>query len=221
MATIADIHNMKGWAQLMRTASQAGVQAQTAINSGLIVPHLSAPLHTQEQLTMANVFPIPESITIQIASAVGAGSAPTQSFVLNQDLLNNIQDNGSGPGSIVYTYQDGFAGNVVNSLFSLARAGVGVVCYGFAVRMNVTATGAGDAAGLAACNPFFVSFNAFGRGINNDTNITQDQTRSDFDTSIGVFRTIQNLARFTQLGLIVPVGDTVTITIYTTPNFKL
>lgn len=184
----------------------------------LILPQQNAPLVTPEQVMQANGYPLPKSITLQVSSAAGAGATATTVFLLNQNLLNNITDNGSGAGSITYVSNDGFSGNLVSEILAGARANMGAVCYGLAVRMNVIAGGAGDPAGLAAANPVWLANNAFGRSTPLDFNSTDNQTRMDQDDSIQIWTCVQNVGRFVQLGLTVPVADTATVTLYFDPN---
>ena len=187
--------------------------------SGIRIPHADAPVFTQDQMNWANVYPMPDSIAIQASSNNGEGAANTQIWLLNQDILSNITNNSSGAGSITYTYQDAFEGKVTNELISRARGGVGAVCYGFSLR--IVTGGSGSASNLAITNPVFLTYNAFGRSVANDTNIVSDQTRSDYDSSIGVFRTTQNITRFTQMGIVLAPNSVATVTLYFTPNFKL
>lgn len=168
----------------------------------------------------ANTFPLPPSTTTRVVSNAGAGAVATRVYVFNNDVANNITNNGSGVASITYVYQDGFTGTVTSQLFGLTRAGVGAICYGMAVRINITATGAGNPAALATMSPGFFQYNAYGFPIPLNINPTADQTRDDFDTSIEVMPVVVNFSRFTQASIIAEVANTHTITLYFTPNFK-
>lgn len=184
---------------------------------GVIIPQLNQTFTSMAAQMSANQFPLPPSFTVLVRSNTGVSAASTRVFVLNQDILNNITNNGSGANSIVYTYQDGFNGAVLNRLLGQARAGVGAVCFGVALRMNITSSGAGDPAGLAGANPEFITNNALGGSASLNFNITSMQTRQDYDTSIEVIPCVQNLARFVQYGFTIPAGSTATLTFYVNP----
>lgn len=211
--------------QLQPLGSRGTVNAPGALSvaaqSNIIMPQKTAQLPSIAQILSVNQYPLPDAFTIQVASAAGGGAVATRVFLLQQDSLNDITNNGSGAASITYTYQDGFAGRNLSQIVGNARNGMGAICYGFSIRMTVTATNAGDAAGLAAANPSFRTFDAFGTFLPLNVSGTMNQERGDFDTSIMVWRTAQNLSLFTQLSFVIPVGDTATVTIYTTPDFKL
>lgn len=197
------------------SGSQNAPVATKPVN--ILIPQGNHAFNQPQAQMSANLYPIPTAITIVVASALGAGALATQVFLFNQDLLNNVTNNGSGAGSITYTYSDGFNGNVVNHILANARAGVGAICYGVAVRMNVTASKAGDPAGLAVANPEWNLFNALGGVQNLNLNTNAFQQRSDYDTSIEVMPCIQNVTRFTQFAFTIPAGDTATVTFYMTP----
>jgi len=192
-----------------------------ASQSNILVPQKTTQLPSVAQILSVNQYPLPDAFTVQVASAAGGGAVATRVFLLQQATLNDITNNGSGAASITYTYQDGFAGRNVSNIVGNARNGMGAICFGFSIRMNVTAGGAGDAAGLAAVNASFRTFDAYGTFIPLNVSATENQERGDFDTSIMVWRCAQNLSLFTQLSFVMPVADTATVTIYTTPDFKL
>jgi len=192
--------------------------------SGIITPQADHSFTDPAATMSSNIYPLPDSITVQIAST--STNAFTTVYLLNQDILNNVTA-GSGGGSITYTYQDGFttalgqtiAGLVTSQILTNARNGIGAICYGVAMRMNVTSSGAGDAAGLSAANPFFITYNAFNRSIPLSFNITANQTRRDQDTSIEVMPCVYNIGRTAQFGFSMPKNDTATVTFYFTPNY--
>jgi hypothetical protein len=187
----------------------------------LILPQSDANLPNTQSVLAANQYPLPDSVTISVASAAGSGAAPVTVYLINEQangLGNQVTDNGSGAGSVTYAYQDNFGGKLLSSLLRDARTGMGAICYGIAIRMNITSGGAGDPAGLATANPFFIIYNALGRSNSTDFNSTDGQNRSQYDDSIQVWNCIQNVGSFVQLGFTIPVADTATITLYFNPN---
>lgn len=169
----------------------------------------------------ANQNAVPRSTTITVTSVAAAGAAPTVVYLLNQNSLNNIVNNGSGAGSITYTYQDGFGGNNLSQILAFARYGVGMTCFGGYIRMMTNTTPPqGDPSGLDATNPAFLFFNTYGRSTPSDINIADDQTRADQDTSIEVFTCMQNITTSVQFSFLMPVGDTATVTLYFNPYFR-
>lgn len=209
---------MRGVASAIAQTERTNTAMQ---NSGVLVPQSRHTFTDTAAVMAANVFALPNSITVSLSSAAGVGAVATRVYLFNQDKLSNITDNGSGANSITYTYQDGFGGNVVSELLAMARAGVGAVCYGVAIRANVIATGAGSSAALATTNPAFYNYNALGGRTDTNFNITAEQTRGDFDTSISLFRCIANVPRFSQFSLIATEGITYTCTFYFTPDFTV
>ena len=203
-----------GQLQMGSSAMTNAPSASRPVN--ILVPQGTHTFSTPATQMSANNYPLPPSITIVVASATAAGALATRVAVFNQDLLSNVTNNGSGAGSITYTYSDGFSGNVVNNLLSNARAGVGAICYGVALRMNVTSSKAGDPSGLAVANSQFITYNALGGQTTLNFNLTSYQQRSDYDTSIEVIPCIQNITRFVQYSFVIPAGDTATITFYFT-----
>lgn len=181
---------------------------------GIIIPQSNHVFTSPAAQMSANQFPLASSITVTVASATGAGAVATRIYLFNQDILNNVTNNTSGAGSITYAYQDGFSGNIINQMLAFSRGGVGAICYGVALRMNVTSSKAGDPAGLSVANPEFITNNMLGGSTTLNFNITANQTRGDYDTSIEVIPCVQNITRFVQYSFIIPVGDTATVTFY-------
>ncbi len=205
----------------------AGVQSGNANLPHIIPAQLDHVLTDVGDIMSANQTAIPSSFAVNVVSAAGAGAVSTQAVILNPDVLAPNTNNGSGAVSLTYSYQDGLtfptssaAGLVLSNLLSFARLGVGAITYGFSIRMITTATGAGNPSGLALTTPFWGLKNFAGLFIPTSVNMTADQTRGDFDTSIEVIRAVQNVQRTVGLGFTMPVANTATITVYTVPNFK-
>lgn len=196
---------------------QNGQNNARSVGSGIVVPQADHQFVDPAATAATNIFPLPDSITVSVAST-NAG-APVVVYLFNQDILNNITTNGGGAGTITYVYQDGFSGNVISWILGLTRAGVGAICYGVAIRMNTTSGGAGNPAGLSQTNPFFQTYNAFGKSIPLSMNITSNQTRRDQDTSIEVLPCAFNITRISQFGFTMPIANTATVTFYFTPNY--
>lgn len=172
----------------------------------------------------ANVYPYPDSITVIVDSINAGGGGPGANvdvFLFNQDELNDVTDNGTGANSVQYTYQDNARGKVISRIITGARAGLGLICYGIAIRMQITSSGNGDASGVAATNPRFGVDNGMGDFIPLNFNTTSNQTRKDEDTSLIVIPCIQNITSVTQLKLRMKYLDTATVTVYFTPDYTI
>ena len=196
-----------------------------ALSGNRLVPNRNVIVNDAAELISLNPYPIPDAVTILVNSNSGAGADPfTRVSLLNQDYLNNIDDNGSGAGSILYTYQDGTKFGQLTSLnISQQRSNQGAPCFGFSIRLTDSA-GAGQPSLLANCNPSFTTRNVYGRSNNLDVASTFGQGRSDFDTSIMVWRVAAGFSRFTQFEFEMP-GDAATdfiavVTLYFTRNFR-
>ncbi len=194
------------------------VQARSVVSPG--VRHI---FQNPAAIQSANMMPIPDSISVTVTSTLGVGAVPTRVYLFNQDILNNVTDNTSGPGSIAYTYSDGFAGNLISALLAQDRYAMGSVCFGVSLRMIDGATGTGDPAGLASSNPSFLTNTAFGNALPLNFNNSSNQTRQDQDTSIEVIPCIQNVGRFVQYSFVANASAAITgittATFYFTPNY--
>lgn len=198
--------------------------AKTVAGSGETV---HAPIRTpqgdhaftdQAEAAQTNVYPLPDAVTVNITS--NAGGATTQVYVFNQDYLNNITSNGAS--AITYQWNDAFSGTVVSRLLGYARNGVGAIIYGVAIRMTVLSTGAGLPSAFTTINPFFFTYNAYGKQIGvYNLNTSTNQTRKDYDTSIQVDRFAVNLTRMSQFSLFIPTNSVASCTFYLKPNFSV
>lgn len=204
--------------QVTNNSSQYLQRPTVQSRANVFIPQANHVFENESDLMAANTYPLPPSATIQVASA--AGGASIRVYVLNQASLNSVTNNGGGAGTVTYTYQDGFAGVVLSNILTNARGGVGAIAYGAVIRAIVTSSKAGDPVGLAAASPRFDINNAYGSTIPTNFNITTDQTRSDYDTSIEVMSCVQNITNTTQFSFIIPILDTFSVTLYFTPNFK-
>ena len=175
------------------------------------------PVHEQA----ASVYPLPEQFVFQVSSAAGVGAVNQNISLFNNDIFGLTTNNGSGANSITYTFGDGTNnGAVISNMLAFARKGLGGVLFGYSLRANLIGSGEGNPAALAVTKPTFVTNNGLGAAIPLSMVITQNQTRGDFDQSVEVISTVINLARFSQLQVVVVPGNTYTITFYTIPNFK-
>lgn len=211
-------------AQINETANTQN-NAPPALNSkpagNIIFPQMNLSFRNVSELISANNVPDVSSFTWQVTSTNGVGAVPTRIYMLQQSEMQNITDNGSGGGSIAYLWQDGNNGKTISRLMAYGRAGVGRVCHGGSIRVDVTngGTTSGYAPGVAALNAYFATINEIGVPQALVLNSNADQTRKDQDTSIFVFSCIQNLSPTTQLSCVIP-GDnagniyTLTCTLY-------
>jgi hypothetical protein len=172
----------------------------------------------QAEAAQTNVYPLPDAVTVNVTS--NAGGASTTVYVFNQDYLNNITSNGAS--AISYAWNDTFSGTVVSRLLGYARNGVGAIIYGVAIRMTVLSTGAGLPSSFTTINPYFLTYNAYGKQIGvYNLNTSTNQTRKDYDTSIQVDRFAVNLSRMSQFALTIPTNAVASCTFYLKPNFSV
>ncbi len=177
-----------------------------------------------EYLPIINKSGLPDqnSFNVKVVSDLGVGAADTRVYLFNQDLLNNIDNNGSGAGSIRYTYLDNFDGKLQSELLGLARGGKGALFRAVALNIVTTATNVADPVSLMNSNPKFQAYNFFGDYIPLNFGITEGQGRKDFYQGIEVIECMINMLRNTQYSFIVTPGTTATITFYTKPyNFTV
>lgn len=185
-----------------------------------VVPQNTAPQNPADIALPGQfqMFPVPPAMTKVTASATGGGAAAVTSYFGNEDAFNaSVTDNGSGAGSVVHTYGDGWSGKGYNRL--MWGLGVeGVPCYGITLEYITTSTGAQLPSGLTTSNPTLLAANLVGAaqipyGIVLAAGTRNTQYLAGTMTVSYKF----GLNSLNQISYGIPVGSTVTLTVLTTP----
>lgn len=165
-------------------------------------------------------FPIPPALTQTIVSNTGAGALAKSVYFGNEDAFNvTPTDNGSGANSIVPTYGDGFTGKSYNRSFAQPSvASSGLQCYGFTLQFITTNGGAQNSAGLTLSNPTLLTSNGTGSNmIPQGIVLSQGARNTQYLSGVMTVSTKFVMNSVTQLTYIVPVGNTSTLTVMTSP----
>ncbi len=163
-----------------------------------------------------NMLPIPPAMTQTITSATGGGALAKTVYFGNEAYFNATPtDNGSGAASIVNTYGDGWSGKGYNQLI-LNNAGLQL--YGFTLQYVNTSSGAQDNGGLTTAAPTLLVANLVGQNqIPRGLVLSAGTRNTQYLAGTMTVRYQFTLNSLMQLSYVVPVGDTVTLTLLTAP----
>lgn len=155
----------------------------------------------------------PRQTIITIASATGAGAASITQQLFNNDYLTAlIINNGSGAASVVNTWNDGFAGALISRVIS-AKGDAGLRAKQLQLKYVITATGVQDSGGVTAANPTLTTFNGDGSTLPQIIPIASAGTPAYQQQGFLIVNVNFAVKRYSQLSVVVPVGDTVTVTV--------
>lgn len=210
----------------MNVTTASGTVQPKTIPAPIKVPKAEDAFDNQEETDSVNVLPKIRDFNVSITSTLGVGAGDTQVFIFNtsSNLFNNlVTDNGSGAGSISYTWSDGYNGNIISSVMARARHSVGAIIYGYSITATNPATGAYLPTAIGILDPvwYIATFGA------NKTPMEQISatgwTRKDTAPGIQVIRGTINLSEWTQHSVIIygNVGITCNLlfTYYTESKF--
>lgn len=108
--------------------------------------------------------PKPTSLNVTVTSATGVGAEDATINLFNNNFFTALDtDNGSGGGSISYTWGDGFSGKGYERLFASTNGGDGIGIRGFLLQVTVNSTGASTAAYFNTMNMAIEMINMMGR----------------------------------------------------------
>lgn len=108
--------------------------------------------------------PKPTSLNVTVTSATGVSAETATINIFNNNYFTALDtDNGSGGGSITYTWGDGFTGKGYERLFASNNNGNGIGIRGFTLQVTVNSTGASTAAYFNTMNMAIEMVNMMGR----------------------------------------------------------
>ena len=162
---------------------------------------------------LKQLIPNPTNTTYIVNNLAGMGAAPVVAYMFNEDYLNATpDDNGSGPGSVEKSYNDGFSGNLINRIIG-SKGDAGLAVKQLQIEMTVNATGLQSTSAVKNASPTVTAYNGDLSSL--PQNIPLGTTSSPMYLQAGFL--IINVAfviqRFAQMSFNVPVGITATVTI--------
>lgn len=183
-------------------AAAAGIQQLTnAVNQA----------NQSKRASLVDRMPYPTQVTFTVDNVTGAAAATITAYCFNEDYLNATPtDNGSGAGSVIKTYSDGFSGNLLNHIIEMyGTEGLPISQLQLLVEDN--ATGTQDKAALNQVNPQRSFYN--GDGSTQSDFIPISSTGNPIYNQQGFLIINQNfrIRRNEQLRFTVPVGKTMSV----------
>lgn len=168
-----------------------------------------------------DIFTIPPVFTFTSVSASGSGAATVTQYIFNGSTLNAaVTNNGSGAGSIVNTYGDGFVGRVYDSQVASWNGGRGVRIQGFTVTVTTNSTGAQTSTPFNTLQLNLLNANGQGSSTPVPIDVTAAQRNTQFQ--IGQLTVISQfyLNTLNQISYSMPVNTAFAWT-FTTENGSL
>lgn len=150
-------------------ASATSIAPKTAVvvppaNTSLVngVSMLTSAVNQANQNKRADLEdrrPYPKQVTFTVNNQAGVGGNAITAYCFNEDyLFATPTDNGSGGGSVIKTYSDGFGGSLLNHIIEMyGLEGLPITQLQIVVEDN--ATGNQDKAALNQVNPRRVFYN--------------------------------------------------------------
>lgn len=167
----------------------------------------------------ANYRPQPNAMTQTIVSNAGVGGTAITAYFMNEDVYNATPtNNGSGALSVSNSYGDGWTGGGYNRFGYLEAGQNGIACFGLTIVYTVIATSAQDASALPLANPTWRMANLVGNAqLPVGIVLAAGQRNTQFQAGTMTVRFRFNLGPMNQLSYSVPVGDTCSLTVMTSP----
>lgn len=202
--------------QLPSSSSNSGSQggAVNPVNS-----YVAPSLNNAPNVSVPGNFslmPVPPAMTQVIASNNGANAVAKTVYFGNEASFNSTPtDNGSGAESITNTYGDGWSGKGYNQLIGI---GDGVQCFGFTLSYVTTSTGAQNGSGIVTANPtVLVATLINGETVPKGYVLSAGARNTQFLAGEMTIQTMFKLNALSQFSYVVPINNTVTLTIMTAP----
>lgn len=163
-----------------------------------------------------DIFALPPNFTVTTVSASGSGAATKTQYLFNNTTMNAlVTDNGSGAGSIVSTYGDGFSGRVYDAIVASQNGGRGVLIQGFTVQSTTNSTGAQNSAAFNTMNFQILNANAQGGTFNIPLDVNSAITNAQYQVGILTIRQNFWLNTANQISVSLPVNTAFAFTFFT------
>jgi len=157
--------------------------------------------------------PRPTNTTFTVNNVAGSGAAPIVAQMFNEDyLLATPSDNGSGGGSVVKTYNDGFNGNLINRIIG-CKGDKGLTITQVQVEMTTNATGLQNTAAVKNASPTLTAYNGDLTALPQNIPLATTGTPAYLQTGFLIINIAAVIQRFGQMSFNVPVGVTASVTV--------
>ena len=157
--------------------------------------------------------PRPTNTTFTVNNVAGSGAAPIVAQMFNEDyLLATPSDNGSGGGSVVKTYNDGFNGNLINRIIG-CKGDKGLTITQVQVEMTTNATGLQNTAAVKNASPTLTAHNGDLTALPQNIPLATTGTPAYLQTGFLIINIAAVIQRFGQMSFNVPVGVTASVTV--------
>jgi hypothetical protein len=163
--------------------------------------------------TLHDVDARPSQTIFTIASASGGGAGTVTAYVFNEDFLNATPtNNGSGAGSVVSSYNDGFAGRLISQITS-AKGDAGLRAKQIQLTFTDNATGLQDKASLQASNPTFTTYNGDNSSMPQIIPIQSAGSPAYQQSGFLIVNIDLGIKRYSQFSFLVPAGKTASLVV--------
>jgi len=163
--------------------------------------------------SLQNLVAMPTQTIITVASAAGGGAVTITANLFNEDFLNvTPTNNGSGAGSVVTTYNDGFTGNLISHI-SGTYGNKGLRVKQLQIQYINSATLAQDPAAAQAANPTLTTYNGDGSSLPQIVPIASTGNPSYQQSGFLIVNVDFTIKRYSQISLLVPAGDVATVVV--------
>lgn len=189
------------------------------------IPFMSQGFQNEEEAKQGNEYPSFLSVVVTCTSNSGASGTPTTQTIFNPEIFAPATNNGSGTASMAVNYEDKKSGLLVSTILSIARVGLGAVCFG--VQAECSIAGVQDAVSLAQLAPVWNVNTIKGNTRTIELEPQQDHSRADQSVGIEVMRTTCNITKYINFQYSQNCNSTGTnvfstvFTFYVTRKFKI
>lgn len=199
--------------RLTRNTSPAVISEPRTPAAG---PSQSAAASTRLSNKTYDIFTIPPVFTFTTASDNGTGAAAATQYIFNNSFYNAADtDNGSGAGSIVNTYGDGFTGKGYEQLLNSANGGHGVLFKGFLIISTTSSSGAQYPTAFTTINFTLLNANLQGSTIDIPFNISSAQNNMQYQSGTLTIDQRFWMNSLNQISVSLPANTTYAFTFYT------
>lgn len=156
-----------------------------------------------------DIFTVPPVLSYTSASDNGSGAATVTQYIFNNNVMTAaVTTNGSGAGSIVNTYGDGYTGKIYEQLQRSANGGRGILIKGFTVTSTTTSTGAQYSTAINTMNMQILNANAQGGSTPVPVSVASALRNSQFQVGVYTVAFEFYLNALSQISVSLPANTT-------------
>lgn len=176
------------------------------------------------------LYTITTSLSFTTNSAAGSGAVNTKNYIFNNSFLNAlVTNNGSGAGSIVSTYGDGFTGKVYEQYFKTCNPGQGtsgIYCKGlfisgFTVQITNATSGDATSQGINTLAMNILAQNGEGESIPIAAKLAEAIRNAAFISGTYTVNFAFFINALTQISFVTPPNTNIAFTFFTQASGNL